>query len=750
MTIALSTLSDSPSFAADRLLDAHRQAIYRRTDRLLGGLLIFQWIFAVLIALEVSPRTWAGTQSFVHPHLLAAVFLGLAIIVPPVAMALFRPGRALTRHMVAAAQVLLSSLLIHLAQGRIEMHFHIFGSLAFLAFYRDWRVLITASLIVAADHFLRGIYWPLSVFGIAAVEPYRWLEHAGWVVFEDVFLIISCLRGQREMCEIAVREAALHAANARVQEASRSKSEFLANMSHEIRTPMTAILGFADLLLKPGSSRDQVLGWVNTIRRNGDHLMSLINDILDLSKIEAGKMTVEQIECAPGLVLSEVESLMHARAAEKQLKFEVVFATPIPQKITSDALRLRQILINLIGNALKFTKEGRVTVQVQMDETGGSPQLRFDVLDTGIGMTPAQMSTLCQPFTQADGSTTREFGGTGLGLAISRHFVQLLGGAFDIESVMGIGSRFSFTIDTGPVTDVPRISRIAELLPTREQEVNAAPVAQIAARVLVAEDGPDNQNLLRYHLKKAGITATLVADGKAACDAALAAEKSPEPFDCILMDMQMPTMDGYSAASFLRKSHFTRPIIALTAHAMAGDREKCIDAGCTDYVIKPIVPAKLLGAISKAVAGRPAAALAAAAVTLPTASSTPEPSPITPPAAAESAVSTAMSPADEAAMPWAARDPELREIYQAFVAAMPSRVRELEAAQAGNDIERLKTISHQLRGIASSFGFNEIATAAEVLELTLRNDKADFEGPLNKLTQLCRRAATQNSVKAAA
>ena len=284
--------------------------IHQRTDRLFVGLMIFQWAAGVGAACWIAPRAWAGTMSEVHPHIWAGAILGGAIVSFPVLLGLLRPGWWVTRHVVGAAQMLMSALLIHLSGGRIETHFHVFGSLAFLAFYRDWRVLMTASTVVAADHFLRGIYWPESVYGVLTSGGLRWLEHAGWVVFEDLFLVNSCLGAMREMREVAERQARLetlndvieHAVEERTAElaeardraliAVRVKSEFLANMSHEIRTPMNGVIGMTEILPRYQAHRRSSATTPRRSAARPKRCSRIINDILDLSKIEAGRMTL--------------------------------------------------------------------------------------------------------------------------------------------------------------------------------------------------------------------------------------------------------------------------------------------------------------------------------------------------------------------------------------------------------------------------------------------------------------------------
>ena len=404
------------------------------------------------------------------------------------------------------------------------------------------------------------------------------------------------------MNELALARQLADAANA-------SKSEFLANMSHEIRTPMTAILGFAENLLDADQSDSEKLNCIHTIRRNGEYLLDLINDILDLSKIEAGKMAVEHRDCQPCGIIAEVAALMRVRADAKGLPFKIEYIGSIPETIQTDATRLRQILINLIGNAIKFTEVGSVRLVTRLvddaeDDRGGSPKepcLQFDVIDTGQGMTVEQTANLFQPFMQADASATRKIGGTGLGLTISKRFAELLGGDITLVATkVGMGSTFRATVATGSLDGVKMLEDPMSATVVAD---TANPVAQETRsdlnglRILLAEDGPDNQRLISFVLKKAGADVTVEENGKLALDAALAARDEGEPFDCILMDMQMPVMDGYEATGQLREKGYTGPIIALTAHAMEGDREKCIKAGCDDYATKPVDRQKLIGLI---------------------------------------------------------------------------------------------------------------------------------------------------------
>jgi signal transduction histidine kinase/ActR/RegA family two-component response regulator len=411
-------------------------------------------------------------------------------------------------------------------------------------------------------------------------------------------------------------QAATARALARTAEiATETKSMFLANMSHEIRTPMTAIIGFTDLMLDPAQSEADRVTCVRTVRRNADHLLGLINDILDLSKIESGKMMVEAVPCSPVRIVQDVVNVMGVRAAERGVRLDAAFEFPLPETVTADPLRLRQIVMNLVGNAVKFTERGGVSIRVSM--TNGDhdhPRLKFAVRDTGLGITPEQLNRLFQPFTQADATMTRRFGGTGLGLAISQSLAHLLDGEITAVSAPGKGSTFTLELAARIPSGTRSLKGLDSTLPAEAAAPASeqAPASLAGLRILVAEDGPDNQRLLQHHLSRAGATVTLASNGAAAVAAVQEAERRGEHYDVVLMDMQMPELDGYGASSLLRSRGYARPIIALTAHAMEGDRERCVSAGCDDYQSKPINRAALLAACAKWAKERPRAGATAA------------------------------------------------------------------------------------------------------------------------------------------
>jgi len=403
---------------------------------------------------------------------------------------------------------------------------------------------------------------------------------------------------------VATRTRELEHARIAAESASESKSAFVANMSHEIRTPMTAILGYAELLADPDSAETpgQRADLADIIRRNGEHLLAIINDILDISKIEAGKMSVERINIDPVALVEEVLGLMRVRAESKRLRLEWGLVTPLPRLVRTDPLRLRQILTNLIGNAIKFTPAGCVYVSAAFEkgDREGDDRLVFSVRDSGIGMTPEQLDRVFQPFCQADDSATRRFGGTGLGLAISRRLAQALGGDITATSTPGAGSCFRVCLTAGktespaPATE-PAAPHPQQSPPPERVEPSATRVA--GRRILIVEDGPDNQRLIARLLERAGAIIETADNGRVAIHRLV--DHGKPQFDLVLMDMQMPVLDGYQATFELRRLGVALPIVALTAHAITDDRARCIQAGCDDYLTKPITKSSLLEICSR-------------------------------------------------------------------------------------------------------------------------------------------------------
>ena len=385
--------------------------------------------------------------------------------------------------------------------------------------------------------------------------------------------------------------------------ASVAKSEFLANMSHEIRTPLTAILGFTDLLREgyDGGVEAKRQEYLETVSKSGQHLLYLLDEILDLSKIEAGKLEVELAPTPMIATVVDVVSTLRVRAREKGLSLDVGCRGPVPRTIVTDAARLRQLLINLINNAIKFTDEGSVEVTIALEPREERPLLAFEVEDSGIGIGPEELKTIFEPFVQADASVTRRFGGTGLGLAICRRIAESLGGGIDVDSKVGEGSVFRARIDPGPLeADQMHDEPFAEIFGSAaSSKQSTSDGRKQSGRVLVVDDGSTNRKLIGLMLNAAGMQAVEAENGQVAVDLA-----TSQAFDLILMDMQMPVLDGYGATRALREMDLRTPIIALTAHAMVGDREKCVEAGCTGYLAKPIDQQALLDAVAEAL-GRP-------------------------------------------------------------------------------------------------------------------------------------------------
>lgn len=573
---------------SERSLEPRIETLYRfqlrhisqTVNRSFSVLMVGQYLACIAAAAWISPRTWTGAQSTVHFHVWMAIGLGAIITSLPVTMALLRPGTALTRHVVAVGQMLMSGLLIHVTGGRIETHFHVFGSLAFLAFYRDPAVLVTASAVVGADHLLRELYWPQSVFGVLATSSWRWLEHVGWVIFEDIFLFISIRQSQQMIRKSLEARAELERARDEAVQANRAKDDFIAVLSHELRTPLTpSLLNLADLTKNQGLSvaaREQV----QLIKRNIELEARLIDDLLDVTRIANGKVRLDLGEVDLHECIDHALEIAHSELEGKRLKVTTQFNAN-DAVVIGDESRIRQVFFNLLINASKFTpSENWITVSTKSEEDN----VRVEITDSGIGISAEVIPTLFERFQQGGPDVTRRFGGLGLGLSICRSIMELHGGGISVRSE-GIGKGATFTLD------FPRKAHALESKPATIRRPSlelSAP--HVTPRILLVEDHSDTRDTLARLLRRAGHE---VFTAESVGSALREAERNE--FELLLSDLGLPDGSGYEIMGALGNRHIRG--IALSGFGTEQDIQKSLQAGFSLHLSKPIEFERLKSAI---------------------------------------------------------------------------------------------------------------------------------------------------------
>ncbi len=476
--------------------------------------------------------------------------------------------------------------------------------------------------------------------------------------------------------------------------ASQTKSRFLAHMSHELRTPLTAIIGYNEVLLNSEVSPEEQQQALTSALKNSRHLLQIINDILDISKIEADKLDVQLEKVPLFTILEELSIALKLKAQEKAISFGFEYQFPLPKVIETDPLRFKQILFNLIGNAIKFTNVGGVKISVWFDSNNG--QLIFEIVDTGVGISEERQQCLFEAFSQVGLGATRQFGGTGLGLVISRKLAVMLEGDITIESEKGRGTVATFSSSIGRISTDDLVYEIESEPPAQvAPQLHALGRGPLAGRILLAEDGPDNRELLIFLLKNQGADVVAVENGALAVERAL-----NEEFDLLILDMQMPVMNGYEAAKTLRRRGYTKPILALTASAMSGSLDRCITSGCDDYMTKPFDRIALFRKI-------------------------------------ESYLNPTFSQSNMK-FQMLEDDPEYLEVMSNFVGNLPKRVKAIQQAHAQSNWSALSMLAHRLKG-AENFGCPTLSRLAEQLEAVSRSDeKSELNGIINKLEHACR------------
>jgi signal transduction histidine kinase/CheY-like chemotaxis protein/HPt (histidine-containing phosphotransfer) domain-containing protein len=564
---------------------------------------------------------------------------------------------------------------------------------------------------------------------IMAMAPIPWSLHqpaepcivlAGHSSLSIVLLLIVLLLAAG-LTRLRRKRGQLERALEELRKANVYMNRLLATISHEIRTPLNSILGYTEILNSSGSSEGDRALALGVVERNCHHLLDLVGDVLDISKIEAGEVEVEKVEFSLAQVLRDVVSVMWVKAQKNGTRLQEIYETPIPERIVSDPTRLRQILINLVGNAVKFTEQGVVRLLLGFERRMPAEDsvLQVRVMDTGCGIPADKLESIFQPFHQIDAVTARKYGGTGLGLAISREIARLLGGSISVESTLGEGSTFTLRIRCRPAKETrwlrqPSSHAVLPIPPNAELGM------RLEGRVLLVDDSADNRRLLRYHLRNAGVSVETARDGSEAIEAIAAGG-----FDLVFMDVQMPVMDGFQAIRELRRRGFQVPVVALTAHAMKGDRERCLDAGFVEYLSKPVTQHLLVRMAANFLRRDAGGGSVAERCGLG--------EPLDGNEAEEIAGSGAPSSGSSASGELPA------ELVLEYVESLQEDAAAIAKACGDRDWPRLTNLAHRIKGSGAGFGFAEISeVAADVERLLASGRHEEGERRARDLEALCR------------
>jgi len=587
-----------------------------------------------------------------------------------------------------------------------------------------------APQLALAQSYSVSVLVPIVVAGFMHGEP----AAIGVSLGGTVFLAFSLLQSKQNHAEfvsaqvnlerlqqraLALEEArgAAEAAQAEAVRASRAKSSLLTDVSHEIRGPMVSILGYSELLSAPEVVDEARTRYAAAIHRSGQHLMEIINDILDTARLDAGKMSYVVEPVQVGRILSDVDATMCIRAQQRRLDFEIAIDTPVPEHIQTDPLRLRQVLLNLVGNAIKFTDSGRVSIRARFDDA--RKRMVFDVIDTGVGLSSEQVERLFERFVQVHAANQVQ--GSGVGLALSRAIARELGGDITVTSTVGGGSTFSLELPAGDLEGVPVVSHVWTNV-AHSSGTFAANEVRLALRAVVADDDPDIRALTVEFLTAAGADVEQATDGEQVIALLVPRLERGDPPDVVLLDMHMPVLDGYETASLLRQVGYRGTIIALTGSVGEAERQKCIDAGCDEYAAKPIRRVHLLQMLSRASSQTRGAE--------PPSTDGSEPS-------AKAEDLETLEPLESTL----ADDPIIRPMLQQVLAGFGARKARLEQALAQSDLVELGRVAHDLTGLGGTFGYDELTLRAKQLSRAVKEQppRESVDAAAKVVLSVCRR-----------